>query len=167
MTIKHKPITQKRLKELLKYNPGTGVFSWIKGRGGRKPGSVAGCLNPDGYVQIYVDRHNYRAHVLAWIYLNGEYPSQWIDHINRVRDDNRESNLRLVSPHENGCNQSIRSDNKSGCKGVNWDKVNKKWRVEINAKNTRLRIGRFSDLELASLIAEEAREKYHGVFSCS
>jgi HNH endonuclease len=47
-----------------------------------------------------------RAHRAAWVIVHGEWPKGEIDHINRVRSDNRLSNLRVVSHAENCQNRS-------------------------------------------------------------
>lgn len=119
-------ITQKRLHELLDYSPDTGLFTWKVARAGRiKAGDVAGNLNNTGYIQITVDGTAYYAHRLAWLYIHGKFPENHIDHINGVRDDNRISNLRDVTPQENTSTLLSRkntSDNmplgKTGVKGV-------------------------------------------------
>jgi hypothetical protein len=52
-----------------------------------------------------------------------------------------------------------------GVKGVNWNKSNKQWRVRVQVNKKRIHIGDFKDLELAELVAIEARNKYHGNFA--
>ncbi len=86
-------LTQERLKEVLSYNPETGIFTRNPGiRGGEKVGT-----NSHGYVSIMVDGYLYQAHRLAWLYMEGYMPEQEIDHISRKRDDNRWCNLRVVN----------------------------------------------------------------------
>ena len=91
-------ITQEELKELLDYNPETGLFTWnvynnIKNK------TTAGTFN-DGYIQIKIKQKIYQAHRLAWLYVYGEWPKGQIDHINGIRDDNRIENLRDVTNRE-------------------------------------------------------------------
>ena len=61
-------LTQKRLKELLNYDPETGVFVWIKTQSNiRMAGAAAGCIDKtSGYMYIGIDRSHYPAHRLAW-----------------------------------------------------------------------------------------------------
>lgn len=87
-------LTQKRLKKLLYYNPDTGIFTWkINSRRSLKD-APAGNLHPSGYIRIGIDSKEYRAHRLAFLYMEGYIPENDVDHINRVRDDNRWKNLR-------------------------------------------------------------------------
>lgn len=85
-------LTQKRLKELFTYNPGTGyLIRKIGVRGKRsKAGDRAGCVQKStGYRLIRIDGKNYREHRLIFLYMTGEFPAEQVDHINRVRDDIR------------------------------------------------------------------------------
>jgi hypothetical protein len=91
-------ITAEELRARLRYDPETGEFS-------RPDGGSVGCLNPEGYVAIRVARKQYRAHRLAWLYVTGSWPKNEIDHINRVRHDNRIANLRDVTRLENNDNR--------------------------------------------------------------
>lgn len=96
-------LTQARLRELLQYNPETGIFTWLQRRAGKaQKGSIAGRYHPSGHRIIRVDVTSYYAHRLAWIYVHGHIPDGLvIDHINNVRDDNRICNLRPVTQKVN------------------------------------------------------------------
>ena len=89
-----------RVRELLDYNPETGDFISLgrgRGRGSRYFGCVVGYRRPDGYVAVYFGKKQYLAHLLAWLWMTGEWPKNDVDHINRNRSDNRWSNLRDVT----------------------------------------------------------------------
>jgi hypothetical protein len=95
-------LTQARLKQLLDYDPETGVFTWRVNRGGAaKAGTRAGCPTPFYYRVIRIGGRSRREHSLAWLYVHGHWPADELDHINRVRDDNRIANLREVTHAEN------------------------------------------------------------------
>jgi hypothetical protein len=106
----------------------------------------------------------YREHQLVW-YLNYGYIPKYIDHINNNPTDNRIENLREVTQKENGMNAKLRVDNTTGCKGVFYDKARNKYRVEIVVNKVKKCLGRFEDIELACLVANEARDKYHGEYA--
>lgn len=155
-------ITQERLKELLAYDPLTGVFTWlIRPRHGHvKPGDIAGCLN-GGYVVIRVDGRPYKAHRLAWLYMTGCFPSDEIDHINRIKDDNRIANLREASHAENAQNKGLFRNNKSGHKGVSWNTKEQKWFVQICVNGEGMYLGIYECLEAARQAYVEAAARYH------
>lgn len=109
-------VTQERLKELFDYNPETGNLVWKVRRQRIKVGGVAGRVDNQGYRRIRLDGRNYQAHRLVWLWHHGEWPKYEIDHINRVRDDNRIENLRDVSGSINRLNSD--RPNKTGLAGV-------------------------------------------------
>lgn len=155
-------LTQETLKSLLHYCPDTGVFTRIKARRGVHIGSIAGCVNnKDGYAQICVNYKTYLAHRLAWLYIHGTFPLKGIDHINRVRTDNRLCNLRLASTAENAQNQSRNSANTSGYIGVTWEVARNKWHSSITLNNKHIDLGRFTELSDAIAARKAGERKYH------
>lgn len=158
-------LTQARLKELLHYNPATGVFTWIISRKyNATAGTIAGGVDSYGYSRIRVDNTRHRAHRLAWLYMTGEWPANAIDHINGVRNCNIFANLREATTAQNNINVGIRKDNTSGYKGVTWRKSTNRWlaQASINGKVTHL--GSFKTPELASKAYQEITQKHFGDF---
>ena len=152
-----KPIlTQERLKELLSYNPETGVFVWV-----RRKKNVAGHVRKDGYKQIQIGNTKFFSHRLAWLYMVGAFPLEQIDHINRARADNRFANLRAVTNSENLHNMGLKSTNKSGFKGVSYQTDAKKWRADISINSTNKYLGYFHTPEEASIAYLAAQKIYH------
>lgn len=124
-------VTVERLRELLSYDPETGIFTWRVPRGGRcKVGEVAGTVRERGYVNVCLDGALYRAHRLAWLYVYGTWPAGEVDHINGVTGDNRIGNLRDLPADVNCQNRASMSNNKSGYTGVE---------VRETARGTRFR----------------------------
>lgn len=158
-------ISQEKLKDLLTYDPETGIFTWnISPRYGIENGTVAGSLDALGYVIIVIKRKQYKAHRLAWLYMTGSFPEIHIDHINREKDDNRFSNLRKANPSENNWNVGIRKDNKSGYKGVCFIPEMNKFMVQIAVNNVQHYLGCFDDAEVAASVYQEHAKKFHGEF---
>jgi hypothetical protein len=60
-----------------------------------------------GYRRVILHQKHYQAHRLAFYIAYGEWPKQVIDHINRIKDDNRLVNLRDVSISVNARNIAI------------------------------------------------------------
>lgn len=89
-----------------------------------------------------------------------------VDHINGNPLDNRRQNLRRCTHAENIRNRKINNkNNKSGIRGVNWDKERKKWVAQLMFNRKHIFLGRFTNKEDASKAAIEGREKYYGEFS--
>ena len=100
-----KLLTQQFLRSSLLYDENTGLFIRRVNAGGQKAGVVAGTVKPAGHVEVSVGGHIYKAHRLAWFYVNGKWPKGLIDHINGIRSDNRIKNLRDVSDAVNQQNR--------------------------------------------------------------
>lgn len=128
-------LTIERLRQLLHYEPATGVFTWLQRPNSRvQPGSQAGTARSDGYLQIGVDGGTYQAHRLAWMYVHGVWPDQTVDHANHQRADNRIANLRLADHFEQAQNISgPMARNKSGLLGASWHKSGM-WRCRLVAR---------------------------------
>lgn len=88
-------LTQKELKQVLSYNPNTGIFTWIRPRQGMLIGHVAG-TDKDGYTNIYVNHKPYRAHRLAWLYMTGKFPLGRMRLLDGVKNNCRWDNLTLA-----------------------------------------------------------------------
>jgi hypothetical protein len=133
-----------RVNSLFEYQPETGALIQRANRGGTaRKGSHAGHINPDGYRRIRVDGKQYMAHRLAWLMFYGVWPASEIDHINGKKDDNRISNLRVVSRAENEWNKPRKTCTASGYRGVTWDQQYQKWRAQIEVNGRKFYVGRF------------------------
>lgn len=128
-------LTQNKLHFILKYDPLSGVFTWLYTRGSVAPaGGVAGTVFQRGYRRIKIGGISYLEHRLAWLYIyDDEDIPEVIDHINRITSDNRICNLRASNPLSNSHNRGFDVRNSSGHKGVSWCSRDKKWRALIVA----------------------------------
>lgn len=155
-------LTAERLRELLDYDPETGVFVWRVGRRGKGAlGSVAGSLGPRGYLRLTVDSQDYRAHRAAWLYVHGRWPAAELDHINGQRDDNRLGNLREATHAENMQNRARHRNNTSGSAGVNWCGRKRRWVARICVDGRRRHLGYFATLEAAAAAYLAAKAELH------
>jgi len=155
-------LTQERLKEVLDYNPDTGLFTWKVRLSIRAvKGKVAGVINERGYIKIQIDKKIYRGHRLAWLYIHGKFPALGIDHINGNRADNRIDNLREATDSENKQNKAAQKNNKSGYLGVYWSKTMMKWTARIQLNYVTTPLGYYETPELAYAAYCEAKLKIH------
>lgn len=159
-------ITQCRLKELFHYDDETGDFTRIvdvssRALAGRKPTYK----NNNGYMQIRIDYKLYRAHHLAWLYVYGEMPSIFIDHIDGNRSNNAINNLRLASCSENSKNRGAQSNNKIGIKGVSFHKKSGKYRTSIVSDGKYTYLGLYDCPAAAHIAYQIAADKLHGEFA--
>ena len=159
-------LTQKEVKEILNYDPLTGIFT-RKVSPSRKirAGSVAGHLNKLGYTEIMISGKIYKAHRLAWLYVYGYFPEHQIDHKDRNKSNNRINNLRHATHSCNMRNTGLQQNNTSGIKGVSWYKRSDKWRARIKVNNKHRHLGYFTDFSEA-VCTRLAAEQCLGWPSC-
>lgn len=155
-------IDSTRLKHFLTYDEEYGQFYWRQDVGRRvKAGDVAGCLHHKGYVVIVIEKRQYQAHRLAWLYVNGSHPKAQIDHINGVRSDNRITNLREASQAEN-CQNLKKSRGTSGFLGVTIDSVRgNRWKASIKLNGENIHLGWFKTPEQAHESYLTAKRSLH------
>lgn len=161
-------LTQVRLKELLSYNPETGVFTWLaypnaQYRSSARIGHPAGSITTRGYRCIGVAGRIYAEHRLAWLYMTGEWPKDQIDHRNGVKTDNHWANLRKATHSQNAMNKTTYKSNTSGHKGVS--RFRDKWAANVSVQGHQKFLGYFTTVEGAAAAVAEARTKLHGDFA--
>lgn len=145
-------LTQARLKELLSYDLLTGVLVWravTPVRRGVRVGSEAGVLNGLGYRVVTVDKKQYHAHRLAWLYVHGSFPSQYIDHIDGDPSNNAIGNLREASNRENQQNQVKHRAGKLPGVSFTSRKLKRPWQARIQVDGQSRSLGMFATAEQA------------------
>jgi hypothetical protein len=155
--MKYKKLTQKRLKEVLRYYPGSGIFTWRKTFPGRRR-KIAGYKNSLGYIQIKIDGEKHLAHRLVFLHEHGYFPENHIDHIDGNPSNNKIKNLREVSQQCNLRNTGNWITNTSGVKGVSWCKKGNKWMAKICVNGKQKNLGyykNFNDAVMARYQAEK------------
>ena len=142
-----------------------GNLHWAKKTAERvKIGDIAGTTTTNGYIRVILCGKLYRAHRIIFLMHYGYLP-KIIDHIDGNPSNNLIENLREATDSQNQHNRKINVNNISQTKGISWEKSTKKWRVDLGINGKRKHFGRFFDLELAELVAIEARNKYHKQFA--
>lgn len=123
-------ISQADLKDILHYDPFSGKLTWRTNRTvTARQGQEAGCIHSNGYRYVIINRKQYLAHRLIWLYQYGFWPENEIDHANGIKNDNRLSNLRAATRFDNARNVKKR---RSGLKGVQPN--GNGWRVTFQQK---------------------------------
>lgn len=159
-------LTQDKLKEVLDYDPDTGIFKWKKYiSSNASTGRIAGNQLPVGYISIQVSGTRYYAHRLAFLYMEGYFPENQVDHINKNKCDNSWNNLREVSIQCNARNVGNHKDNTSGVKGVDFIKARNKWRARITNMGNSIHLGLFNSFKDA-VIARYKAEQYLNWTGC-
>ena len=157
-------LTQERAHKLFSYDPWTGdLFNRID-RGRSRVGMVAGCLNGSGYLQTRVEGKIYLNHRIIFLYLHGYLPKN-IDHADGDPLNNRAYNLRGATDCENARNKKISKNNKSGYKGVYYNKSASKWQATIMENRKNIYLGCFETPEEAHETYCRESKKHHKNFA--
>ncbi len=130
-----------------------------------KPG-----LNKQGYYQVGFSKNGVRKHFLVHrLVANAFIPNPEnkpeVDHIDNCRINNKFNNLRFCSHQENQFNKGLTKQNKSGIKGVYFDKVNGYWRAQIQHDGRIKSLGVFHKLEDAAKARQQAAKELFGEFT--
>lgn len=144
------------LRRRLVYNRCTGLFTRRIDNRRHKAGTVLGSLHSKGYINIRFDDVLYFAHRLAWFYVKGIWPNM-IDHRNRVRTDNRWSNLRDATREQNQHNRGV-------C-GVHQHSQTKRWVAQITSRGKTTHLGCFGTKEEALVVRKAAEKKREIVYA--
>jgi len=153
-----------RFNEAFEYRDGKLYWKINTNKSKKLIGKEAGCKSSGEYGCVNLDRKSYSIHKVIFCMHHGWMPVV-VDHINLTRDDHRIENLRAATHVTNNYNKPAQKNNKLGMKNVCWSKQNKKWFVQLTQNRKVVYRKFFDDLELAELVAIEARNKYHGEFA--
>lgn len=147
------------ISDYLEYKEG--LLFWKQSRGNQftREGSEAGKVDSSGYKRLVFNGKRYLAHRVIF-FLHNKYLPKYVDHINGDRLDNRIENLREVTAQQSAFNTIT---NRILPKNV-YKKLNR-YVVKLRLNGKLYYFGSFKDLELAEIVAEEARDKYHGMYS--
>lgn len=177
--------TPEELRQLLRYEPETGKLYWkerpasmFKTSDRRGPEWAANMWNAryagkeaftaretQGYLCGGINRKVYKAHRVAWAIHHGSWPSEFIDHINMLRDDNRLENLREATRSENSMNRGRQVNSTSGHKGVYWHKTSKKWMARARLHGKSYYLGFFDEKQDAIDAYRRHIHQIHGDYA--
>jgi len=144
MKIQRKSINNQDIENLFVYKDGN--LYW------KKNNKKAGTTRADGYIVIQYNKTQYYAHRLIWTLFNGEIPAdRHIDHINRIKNDNRLENFRLVDYRGNALNKPNKPSS-TGIYGVSKDR--NYYKVSFTINNKSVHVGNFKKLNDAKKCAE-------------
>ena len=156
-------ITQEQLKNFFEYKDGN--LHWkIKKCKNIIIGQIAGSYAPRGNIDIMINGKVYKAHRLIFLFHHGYLP-KILDHIDGNPLNNKIENLREATNSQNMCNTKLRANNKSGVKGVMWDKRASKWRTFCTISQKQYSAGSYSDLDKAIESVRKLRESLHMEFA--
>lgn len=155
-----KTLTLEKLKQHVSYDPETGLFTSLSKR---YFGKVLGYQNKKGYIEIGIENVPYRANRLAWLWMTGEMPIGFIDHENRIKSDNRWSNLRPATRSQNAANMGLPKTNSTGLRGVGRSKGRFYSAIEVNQK--RIWLGRHDTPDEAAHAYNKAAIAHFGEYA--
>jgi hypothetical protein len=150
-------VNQREVIENFEYK--NGFLFWKIGRSGIQPGLQAGSKEKNGYYRIRFNGKKYLTHRLIFLMHNGFMPN-FVDHADNNPENNCIENLREATRTQNNQNRKNAKNNKTGAKNVTWEKSANSWRVRININGVSKSFGCFKNIELAELVATEARNKF-------
>lgn len=167
MPVKRKPLPPLwELERLFSYNPENGEFRWRTAvTNPLRIGTSATFMGAGGYLFVGVKGSLYAAHRVAFKMIKGFDPGPYIDHIDGNRTNNKFENLREVTHTQNMQNRKMSKKNKSGFKGVTWDKSKCRWRAQIKVGGCFVLLGTFKKAELAADAYKAAATEHFGEYA--
>ncbi|OAJ75137.1 hypothetical protein AYJ08_05835 [Brevibacillus sp. SKDU10] len=88
-----------------------------------------------------------------------------VDHVDGDSLNNQKSNLRICSKAQNNRNQRIKTNNKSGYKGVYWREEKGKWQGSMRHNSKTVYLGLFTDQEEAARAYNQKAVELFGEFA--
>lgn len=150
-------LVQKDLLEKFEYNEDTGEL-FRKFKNGKK--NKITCIGNHGYIICGFENKTYLAHRIIWI-MKFENITTELDHINRIKTDNRICNLRKTTSQQNKQNTGKYSNNTSGFKGVSWHSEANKWEAYFHIKGKKIYLGLFDNsIDAANAYNQKVIEHY-------
>lgn len=161
MKRKSSDLTAERLREVLHYDPESGIVTRLSSKMGKPPKPK----KKNRYVSFVVDGVTYQVHALIWLYMTGAWPVALIDHKDMDRRNNCWNNLRLATKSQNGANASKKKSNKSGFKNVFKEAWSGRWKASLMVNRKMISLGRYDCPVAAHFAVIVGTAKYFGEFA--
>ena len=145
MSRRSEAVSQEYLKEILEYEPKTGVFKWRVSRRRAKKGDIAGSISYHNRRVISIKSLSYTASRLAFLYMTGAFPMYALKHLNNKNDDDRWENIQENTPTVVGKSQNKNKDSKYP--GVYWRARKSHWEVQFYTNGRQNVLGYFDKFE--------------------
>ena len=130
-------------------NPETGEVFGVRGK-------VMTTTDTEGYIRIQFSKNKMKyqllAHQFIWYFTNKEIVDE-IDHINKIKNDNRIENLQSVTHQQNMCNRDA--------KGYSYNKRVNKYQAGIRTNGRYKNLGYYDTKEEAHQVYLNAKNIYH------
>ena len=158
-------LTVERLREVLSYDPETGVLTWRVATGRRaRVGAQAGNADKQGRRTVRIDGVLYQANRLVWLHVTGFWPVGVVDHKDLNAANDAWANLRDVTRLVNQQNRKVAQANNqsAGLLGVTFDKRRGRFMAQIKSPTRASKfIGYFDTPELAHSAYVAEKRKFH------
>lgn len=162
MADQNSTLTQEYLLSIFEYKDGE--LYWKNPKNKKFVGLLAGCIDSKGYRIIRLNGKNLSAHRIIFMMHNGYLPNK-LDHKDCNPSNNNIENLRPATNNENGYNTKLNKSNKSGIKGICFDKTSNKWQVGFRINGRYTYFGKYHDIDYAKFVVDAMRYKYHKNFA--
>lgn len=160
MPLKAKPLPSlEYLNSVLEFRDGL-LYNKVTRNSRAVKDNLAGTKSGN-YSAITLLGEQFLLHRIIYFMTHGFCPD-FIDHIDGNPLNNKIDNLRKTTIAENALNVKLTKRNTTGYKNVTKRKSQTKWCVSIKINGKNKHLGLFEDLELADLVATEARDKFFG-----
>lgn len=158
-------LTYDEAHRLFIYDPETGVLTRrISTSHNAQAGMTVGTLDGKGYLHVSVKKKFYRVHRVCFLMAHGYLPDE-VDHVDRDRTNNRQSNLRAAGRRQNAGNTRAPITNTSGFKGVSFSSHTGKWHAQIKVSGKQTYLGGYASPEDAARRYDMAARDHFGDFA--
>lgn len=161
MTDKYSKLSQEELHRIFEYKDGELYRKYSKNPNyiGKKASIPS--IERHRYNNVFIDRKSYSVHKIIFKMFHGYCP-KIIMHLDNNLLNNKIENLAKGTRSQVTFRQKMRIDNKSGLRGVCWNKYLNKWKSQITFENKKINLGHFDDKIEAYKTYYKTAKNLHG-----